>query len=61
MKMYEISFLKNSVYQSNIVRTEKSPVDVSLWYKENRPNTSVIGISIATSDSMKPGKPIITI
>ena len=59
--MYEVSFLKNGVYQANIVKTEKSPVEIGLWYKENKPDTKVIGISIAISDSMKPGKPIIAI
>lgn len=61
MNVYEVSFLKNGVYQSNLVKTEKSPVDIGLWYKENKPDTQVIGISIATSDSMRPDKPIRTI
>ena len=60
-KMYEVSFLKNGIYQSNIVKTKKSPVDIGLWYKENKPDASIIDISIATLDSIKPGKPTIII
>lgn len=59
MTNYEVTFERNGIYHSNIVRTEKSPVDVALWYKENKPGTSVLDVSIATSESMKPGKPII--
>ncbi len=59
MTNYEVTFEKDGIFQSNIVSTEK-PVDaIVLWYKENKPGTFVHNISIATSESMKPGKPII--
>lgn len=61
MKMYEVSFKKNDVYQSNIIKTKKSIVDIELWYKENRPDREIIDISIAMEDGIRPGKPIITI
>lgn len=61
MTVYEVSFLKNSVYQANLVKTDKSPVEIGLWYKENRPDRIITGMSIATSDSIKPGKPFMTI
>lgn len=63
MDRYEVSFSrKNSdIYQAMIVNTKKSPVEVGLWFKENKPEYSIIGITIATVDSMKPGKSIITI
>jgi hypothetical protein len=59
MTSYEVTFERNGIYHSNIVRTEKSPIELSIWYKENKPGTFVHNISIATSESMKPGKPII--
>ena len=61
MKIYEISFSKNHVYQSNLVRTNKSPVEIGLWFKEKYSDIRVTRIAIATVDSMKPGKPFITL
>jgi hypothetical protein len=63
---YEVSMLlkdkyDNPIYSANIVITNLSPVDVGLWYKENKKNVIVIGIDIATKDSIKPGKPVINI
>ena len=59
MTNYEVTFERDGIYHSNIIKTEKSPVDIEFWYKDNRPGTVVLNISIATSESMKPGKPII--
>lgn len=61
MAMYEVSFLKNGVYQNNIVNTNKSPVEIGHYFKDVIKSDHVTGISIAVADSMKPGKPIITI
>ena len=57
MTSYEVTFERNGIYHSNIVKTEKSPIELSIWYKENKPETVVLNISIATS--IKPGQPVI--
>lgn len=61
MIIYDVSFLKNAVYQANLVKTDKSPEDLAKRYAEHNPGAKVIGVSIATSDSIKPGKPCITV
>ena len=59
--LYEVSFQRNDVPQSNLVETEKSPVDVGLWYRDVHKATHVFAVKIATADSMRPGKPVVKI
>lgn len=59
MKEYIVGFIKDNIYQSNIVRTEKSPVEVGLYYKDL--SDHVYSVDYATPDNMKPGIPIINI
>lgn len=60
-KLYEVDFLKNGVCQSHIVKTSKSPVEIGHYYRDVKHVDHVTGITVATADSMKPGKPIVTI
>lgn len=60
MKMYDVSFLKNEIYQSNIVKTDKSPVEVALYFKDVK-QAKVLSVDEATADDLKPGKPILQI
>jgi len=60
MRTYEVTFERNGVYQSNLAVAEND-LNVKNWFNENKKSTRVIAIKEATSDSMKPGKPCITI
>ena len=57
--LYEVTFEKNEVCQSNLVETEKSPVEIGHYFRDVKKTTYVFAIKIATSDSMRIGKPII--
>lgn len=57
MNIYEVSFVKNGIYQCNLVKTEKSPVEVGHYFRDERKVESVLGVYDATADDMKPGKP----
>ena len=35
--------------------------DVKKWFNDNKPDAEIINISVATADSLKPGKPVVTI
>lgn len=58
---YNVSFLKNNVYQAHIVESNKSPAKIARYYRKVKRVNNVLGISLATADNIKPGKPIITI
>jgi hypothetical protein len=61
LNMYDASFKRNGVYQSNLVRTDKNVSEIRSWFKENRPDSEILGILFADSDSLRPGKPVIII
>lgn len=58
---YEVSFLKNNTYQAHIVKSDKSPARIARYYRDVKKANNVLGISLATADSIKTGRPIITI
>ncbi|MXP77192.1 hypothetical protein GN277_17965 [Lachnospiraceae bacterium WCA-9-b2] len=60
-KTYNVSFFKNNTYQSHIVKSDKSPARIARYYRDVKRVNNVLGISLATSESIKHGKTIITI
>lgn len=61
MNRYNVSFKKNGIYQTNLVETDKSPVDVGLYYRDVEKADHVFGVDYATADDERPGKPIVRI
>lgn len=61
MTTYNVSFLKNDVYQSNLVKTSKSPVEIAQYFIDVKHVHEVLGINIATADDNRPGKPVLEI
>lgn len=63
MNQYEVSWTEegSGIFHVNIVRTEKSPVEVGLWYKKKNPRVRVGGIRLASASSTKPGMPVVKI
>lgn len=61
MKKYNVTFEKNGVCQTNFVETDKSPVDVGLYYRDVKKVTHVFAVDYATADDERPGKPIVRI
>lgn len=60
MKLYEVGFIKNEIYQVNLVSTDKSPVEVGHYFRDVK-NANVLSVDEATADDLRPGKPIIQI
>ncbi|MBR2212772.1 MAG: hypothetical protein IJ896_15220 [Fibrobacter sp.] len=61
MKRYNVSFEKNGVYQSNLVETDKSPVEIGLYFRDVKKASHVFGVDFATRDDERPGKPVLKI
>ena len=61
MTRYNVSFEKNGIYQSNLVETNKTPVEIGLYYKDVEKANHVFGIDLATADDERPGKPVVKI
>lgn len=59
--IYNVSFLKNNTYQAHIVKSDKSPARIARYYRDVKRVNNVLGISLATSESIKHGKSIIII
>lgn len=59
--IYNVSFLKNNTYQAHIVKSDKSPARIARYYRDVKRANNVLGISLATSESIKHGKSIIII
>ncbi len=57
---YNVSFIRNDVYQSNLAVAESEQA-VNAWFKMYKPDARVLGIGPASSDDEKPGKPCIEI
>lgn len=60
-KTYNVSFFKNNTYQAHIVKSDKSPARIARYYRDVKRANNVLGISLASAESIKPGKTIITI
>lgn len=58
---YNVSFCKNGIYQSNLVETEKSPVEIGYYFRDIKKADNVLGVTVATADDERPGKPVINI
>lgn len=56
---YNVSFIKNNVPQTNFIETDRSPVDIGHYYRDVKKVDYVCGITIATADDERPGKPCI--
>lgn len=61
MTIYTVSFKKNEVYQSNLVKTDKSISEILDYFMNEKKATEVFGIGEATQDDLRPGKPIVKI
>ena len=61
MTMYVVSFKKNEVYQSNLVKTDKSIREIFDYFMDERKATEIFGIGEDTQDDLRPGKPVIRI
>lgn len=61
MKQYNVSYQKNGVFQTCLVKTNQSPVFVGHYFRDVRKATHVYAVDIATADDMRPGKPCIEI
>ena len=61
MTLYNVSFKKNGVYQTNLIETDKSPVDVGFYYRDIEKTSHVFNVDFATEDDDRPGKQIIRI
>lgn len=60
MTKYNISFIRNEVYQS-LIDEARSKDAVEDWFAEHKPDARVLNIREAWDGDMKPGKPIIEI
>ena len=58
IKTFNISFKRNDVYQANLIKGY-SEEQVTDYFKSYKPDAEILGVKIATSDDMKPGKPVI--
>jgi len=62
MKKYEVSFLENNVYQEDLVQTSKEIIDIVNWYKTNRPDVELIGITTTSyTNTNTLNKPVVQI
>lgn len=61
MTMYTVSFKKNNVYQTNLVKTDKSISEIYDYFMEIKKVSDIFGIGEAMRDDIKPGKPVIKI
>lgn len=59
-KLYDVSFEKNGIGQSNLVRTNKDIDTIKDFFKQVK-GCEVYGVRETTPESMKPGKPIVSI
>lgn len=57
MTKYNVSFIKNGVPQTNLIETDKSPVEIGHYFRDVKHAEFVCGITIATADDERPGKP----
>lgn len=58
MNKYEVSYIRNNVYQAIIVEAE-TPDHATHYFQSIRPDATICGTREATSCDLKPGKPII--
>lgn len=58
VKVFNISFKANDVYQANLIKGY-SEEQVTEYFKAYKPNAEVLGVKVATKDDEKPGKPVI--
>lgn len=58
--LYNISFVRNDVYQAGLAEAACSEA-VYAWYAMYKPDARILGVNEASSDDKKPGKPIVTI
>ena len=58
MNTYNVSYKRNDVYQSNLYKSN-SIEEIKDSIAAYRPEIEVINIRLATSDDIKPGKPMI--
>ena len=58
VKVFNISFKVNNVYQANLIKGY-SEEQVTEYFKTYKPNAEILGVKVATKDDEKPGKPVI--
>ena len=59
MKKYNISYEMDGIYHALICEAESSG-EAEVFFKMYKPVAKFIGIHEASSDDMKPGKPVIS-
>lgn len=60
IETYEVTFTKNSVYQTNLVETARTPEEIRDWYLNTHGAFIVISIK-PFAGVPKPGQPIVRI
>lgn len=58
--LYNVSFICNDVYQANLAEAP-CPEAIYAWHAMYKPDARILGVTAATIDDRKPGKPIVTI
>jgi len=56
--LYNVSFIKNNVFQTNLVNTNHEPQMIKMYFEQIK-GSQVLGIEKARKDDMRPGKPVI--
>lgn len=59
--VYKVDCLVDGEYQSNLVRTTKSPVEIGRYFKNVKCVDHVVKVLVATADNIESGKAILTI
>lgn len=57
--LYNVSFIKDNIFQTNLVKTYHEPAMIKLYYDQIIKADKVFQIIEARPDDMKPGKNII--
>jgi len=60
MAKYNVSFIRNGIYQSNLAEAGSKEA-VEEWFAQNKSNARVLTVREAVTDDLRPGKPIIRI
>ena len=60
IETYEVAFTKDSIYQTNLVETARTPEEIKEWYLNTHGAFVVLGIRVF-SGVPKPGQPIVRI
>lgn len=58
--LYNVTFMRNDISHANLAEAP-CPEAVYAWYAMYKPDARILGVSVATIDDQKPGKPVVTI